>query len=279
MDGPLCEKINGKALPGTVDRQRRAGRRHFSWCITTSTSGLPAPCCGRPAMPRTDGQVAPAWRAISSRYLEFNPRDKRRKRPISPRPGPAIRSPGNARKPHSRGGAYSMKCLTYQDDADLRRLLVKTALEVRRLQAGSRPSHAVLLSWPQDGPSQSRDFQTALRLQAHQERAVARQVCPRRDPPRGETGRVSWGQIAEEDKRAGRRAGVLSARNPPRFRKVKKVMCGSAYLLRRHNALDHRAARQERHGSRPGNEPVGGSQQDVGGVVPGALGATVATSI
>jgi tetratricopeptide (TPR) repeat protein len=137
-----------------------------------------------------DGQIARMAQYLQ-RYLEFNPRDHAEKATLA-KAWTGETFAGSAR---ARRGAVLMldEVLTYEDNPDLRRLLVKTAVEMGDYKR-ARDHLARLLSWA--------DVEKVIA----EEKALRKKNAPlparltKEDPARGEL-EGYWGQILEQDKK------------------------------------------------------------------------------
>jgi tetratricopeptide (TPR) repeat protein len=172
------------------------------------------------------------------RYLEFNPRDNDEKANLA-RTWAGDEFAGNVR---ARRGALSLmdEVLIYEDRPDLRRLLVKVALEEGgpRRTKQARDHLARLMPWPQ--------VEDALRADAaerQQRRAVPAPRAAEERQQLADRGELEgyWGQVMEADKKTAEAAGCyrLAVRHAP---ELQDNYVRLAYLLRR--AREDAAARR-----------------------------------
>jgi Tfp pilus assembly protein PilF len=170
-----------------------------------------------------EGQVARMARYLQ-RYLEFEPHDHEQKANLAK----AWTGEAFAGSRKARGGAVRLldEVLTWKDDEDLRRLLVKTALELGDYKLAR--GHLNHLLKRED-----------LQKEIEQENAFRKQKTPlpekmaKADPRRGEL-EGYWGKLLEQDKRPVEALAAyrMAVRHAP---EVQSSYVRLAYLLRRHN--------------------------------------------
>jgi tetratricopeptide (TPR) repeat protein len=177
-----------------------------------------------------EGQTARMARYLQ-RYLEFNPRDNDEKANLA-KAWTTDAFAGNARS-RARAARLLDEVLTWKDDPGLRRLLVKTALEVRDFKM-ARDHLQRLLAWKDMEETLKADRRAQGQLRAKKTPLPDSLVRP--DPALGELERY-WGQVQEEDKRPAEALACyrLAVRHAP---EVTAGYVRLAYLLRRHNKTD-----------------------------------------
>jgi tetratricopeptide (TPR) repeat protein len=218
MDGHRMRKINGKLflvllLAGTATVGTAFAVHHFQY------RRIATALLWQARQAEEQGQTARSAEYLQ-RYLEFQPRDLDEKARL------AKLWTGDGASPRARLNAVNLmdEVVLYQDDPELRRLLVKTALEVGDYRR-AREHLAKLLPW--DGLLAD-IAQVRENVQKGKPLGVA---LEREDRSRGEL-ELFWGQLQEQDKKPADAIGcyrlsVLHAPNAP------TGAIRLAYLLRR----------------------------------------------
>jgi Tfp pilus assembly protein PilF len=170
-----------------------------------------------------DGQITRMARYLE-RYLEFNPRDNAEKANLAKTwTGDAFAGSVKARISAVR---LLDEVLTFEDNQELRRLLVKTALELGNYKLAH--DHLAKLLSPQE-------LENLIELDktARANKTPLPDKLAKVDPPRGEL-EGYWGEILEQDKKPEQAMAAyrLAIRHAP---EVQTSYVRLAYRLRRHN--------------------------------------------